>query len=89
MTDLSKLSSYGIRLFIVFGGNGGEECTYSDKQNSRYFLREMKLMSDLGLIEICVSLQPGALTFRNTTKGIDIHESLMRDVRHFIVGDKK
>ena len=79
MEKLAGMTLYQLRLFIVFGGVGGEECTYTDKQSPALFRQAVETLSRLGLIE--TTRIGNAISFKNTEDGIRIHESFMNEIQ--------
>ncbi|MHC4538395.1 MAG: hypothetical protein ACYTEK_03545 [Planctomycetota bacterium] len=83
---LPELTLTQLHLFLVVGGEGGEQTTYTNKVNPVEMQNAWKKLSALGLIEY--AKKPRSVVFKNTEEGKKLHKIIMDQLYKGIVIQK-
>ena len=78
--NLSSLTYQQLHLFLVVGGESGDQAEYKSSMNTVEFQNAFKKLNDLGLIEYII--KDGQTHFGNTDKGKVVHKVIMDNLYH-------
>ena len=83
---LPELTLTQLHLFLVVGGEGGDQCTYTNKVNPVEMQNAWEKLSTLGLIKY--EKKPKSFIFKTTNKGRKLHKVIMDQLYKSIVIQK-
>jgi len=81
---LQSLSQEQLHLFLVIGGETGDQSIYQSPIPEERAKRNWKRLSELGLLEV-VDLGDNKQQFKTTVKGREIHKTIMDEIYAGIV----